>query len=224
MNPKVVVMPTKSNPQGPTGDRVVENLKTFRRLRGWSKAELSRRLAELGRPMSLDVITKIELGKRAVDVDDLVVLAAALDTSPTRLLLTGTSSGRTLEVTPEVAVSEDSAWRWVRGEQPLGFRNADHADRQRKQRFRAESMPTMAAEATLAQVAPYFSEYIAAGVKVMELVRKSDVGLTAAGELVNSIAAQMLKAPEGTPTQWDDDGEGIDFGGEQIPESRGSAA
>jgi hypothetical protein len=47
---------------------------------------LSDRLAEVGRPIVPSGLSKIELGNRRVDVDDLTALAAALDTIPNDLL------------------------------------------------------------------------------------------------------------------------------------------
>jgi hypothetical protein len=193
---------------GPVGDRVAANVKALRTDRSMSLTDLSRKLTDLGRPVQAAAIRRIENAvepvdsekerkPRRVDVDDLVALAVALDTSPNRLLLEGAGTGRALEITPKVTASEDSAWRWARGEQPLDFTNADHADRERKRRFRSENLPTMAAEATFAEVAPHFAEFAAIGRSVAELVRKSGVGLSAVGELVNSMAAQILMAPEG---------------------------
>lgn len=79
-------MPKVSNPVGPIGQRVAANVARRRRERGMPKAELSRRLAELGRPLSLDVLAKIEAGARPVDSDDLVALALVLGISPNDLL------------------------------------------------------------------------------------------------------------------------------------------
>lgn len=54
-----------------------------------TKTELSRRLGELPqpRPMSLDVITKLEAGTRAADVDDLDALAGVFGVRPGSLLV-----------------------------------------------------------------------------------------------------------------------------------------
>jgi transcriptional regulator with XRE-family HTH domain len=48
---------------------------------------VSERLAELGRPILPSGLSKIEQGDRRVDVDDLVALAAALETVPSALLV-----------------------------------------------------------------------------------------------------------------------------------------
>jgi transcriptional regulator with XRE-family HTH domain len=188
-------MPMKSNPQGPTGARVVENIAEFRRIRGLSKAELSRRLADAGRPMSLDVLTKVEQGKRAIDVDDLVTLATVLDTTPGRLLLTGTAGESAVELTPEHAVTGAEAWSWALGEQPLGFTN-DHDGRVRKARFRAESKPSQAPESTVGAIGPFWDELAAASQVLAAVARKS--GLPAASVLgaVDYMLGKRLEVPE----------------------------
>ncbi len=111
--------------------------------------ELSARLTKLGRPILPSGITKLEQGKRRVDVDDLVALAAALRVTPTRLLLgppptDGTAEDpahedawenvdawvdedghrhppeRLLRLAPDLALDPWDAWVWALGEMPLG--------------------------------------------------------------------------------------------------------
>jgi transcriptional regulator with XRE-family HTH domain len=74
----------------------------------------------LGVPIHASAVSKIEQRERRVDVDDLVALAVALDTTPNRLLLPGTASeADEVELTPEARVSAIDAWRWATGESPL---------------------------------------------------------------------------------------------------------
>lgn len=109
--------------------------------------ELSARLAKLGRPILPSGITKIEQGKRRVDVDDLVALAAALKVTPTRLIMGPPptegpedpaheevwewhpwkdSKGNerapipVLRLAPELAMEPWEAWAWAQGDMPLG--------------------------------------------------------------------------------------------------------
>lgn len=207
-------MPMKSNSQGPTGERVVANLTEFRRLRGMTKAELSRQLAARGRPMSLDVLTKLEQGKRAIDVDDLLALAVVLEVSPVRLLLSGSAGEQVLDLTPGDAVTEAEAWSWAQGEVPLGFAN-DHEGRQRKARFRADSKPSTSPEATVGAVGPYWDELAAASQLVAAVSRKSGLSAAAVLGVVEFMAGQRLQAPDSGPSDlgaegWNDV-EGIDF-------------
>lgn len=79
-----------------------------------SKAELSRRLAEHGRPMSHDVITKIEACRRPVDTDDLMALALALDVPPNRLLLPDpdTPAREAIQLTAEQWANYGTTYDW----------------------------------------------------------------------------------------------------------------
>lgn len=67
---------------------------------------LSQRLSELGHPLLPSGITKIEQGKRGVDVDDLVALARALEVRPEQLLSGRASlAGRVLQSSRELGES-----------------------------------------------------------------------------------------------------------------------
>src|SRR5262245_40913809 len=77
---------------GAAGRRVAENLERLRGDRRLSQTDLSTLLTRLGRQMSAYSISKIESTDRRIDVDDLVALAVALDTTPNRLLLPGDAS------------------------------------------------------------------------------------------------------------------------------------
>lgn len=119
-------MPSKEIDLGPTGQRVAANVVALRERRRITKAELGRRLKALGRPMSLDVLTKLEKGTRRVDSDDLVALALVLDVSPLRLLLPDSAEEDQYEpLTDAFDVSRKSAWKWGRGEYSL-FAGTDY--------------------------------------------------------------------------------------------------
>lgn len=111
-------MPRKSNEPGPSTEAVAANIRRLRSARGISKAELSRRLDALGRPMSLDVLTKVESSTRAVDVDDLVALAVVFAVNPNALLLPFIASGD-VEITAAGMVPAINAWRWAEGKYPI---------------------------------------------------------------------------------------------------------
>lgn len=81
---------------GPVGRNVAENLSRLRAVRGLSTRQLSARLGDLGRKIPASGITRMELGARRIDVDDLVALAAALEVEPTQLMLS--PSDLTIEV------------------------------------------------------------------------------------------------------------------------------
>ena len=64
-----------------------------RKARGPDLADVSARLTEIGQPIGITGISRIELGTRRVDADDLVGLAAVLRVGANRLLLPATASG-----------------------------------------------------------------------------------------------------------------------------------
>lgn len=75
---------------------VAANLRRIRQGRGISLAILSELLAEHGHPLTLPVLSKIELGQRRMEVDDLAAFSAVLDV-PTSALL----------APPELRVQDD---------------------------------------------------------------------------------------------------------------------
>lgn len=81
--------------------------------------QLGKRLAEVGRPILASGLSKIEQGDRAVDVDDLVALALALEVNPNVLLMPAQADATKTEVTEDVTASTRQAWHWVAGESPL---------------------------------------------------------------------------------------------------------
>lgn len=72
---------------GPVGVNITHTVRRIRETRHFSYAELSRRLADLGREIPPLGLRRIEAGTRRVDVDDLAALALALNVSPLTLLL-----------------------------------------------------------------------------------------------------------------------------------------
>lgn len=91
-------MPSKPNELGPIAIRVANNVRRLRIEKGLSYARLAQRLAEVGHPLAITSIKRIEAARlvrdcpdtvtRRIDVDDLCALAAALDTKPDSLLFT----------------------------------------------------------------------------------------------------------------------------------------
>lgn len=112
-------MPNAPKELGPTGKRLAANLKALRRARGLDLKALSARLDQLGQPIALNGLSKIELGDRRVDADDLVALAAALDVSPARLLLPEQAATEKIGITPAAQASSATAWHWATGDEPL---------------------------------------------------------------------------------------------------------
>lgn len=105
---------------GAAGSRVAANLRALREARRLNQPQLAARMRELGAELHASAVSKIEKRERRVDVDDLIALAVAIDTTPNRLLLVGEASdAESVELTPEVRVSALDAWKWATGEEPL---------------------------------------------------------------------------------------------------------
>lgn len=79
-------MGTRKIELGQTGRIVAARIRRIRERNGLNLQDLSDRLAPLGRPILPSGLSKIEMGNRRVDVDDLTALAAALGTIPNDLL------------------------------------------------------------------------------------------------------------------------------------------
>ena len=90
---------------GPTGKTVSENVKRLYKAKGMNLNQLSERTENAGRKLSVSALSLIATGKRRVDVDDLVALAAALEVSPTYLLGIEDATGDVV-VSPMAAVLE----------------------------------------------------------------------------------------------------------------------
>jgi transcriptional regulator with XRE-family HTH domain len=111
---------------GPTGRHVAANVRRLRDRRGLSTYQLSGALKAAGQPIAPSSITNIEAGRRRVDVDDLMALAAVLGVSPAALLLPlDDDPARTVPVTGAGDVPADEAWAWASNERPLRLPEGD---------------------------------------------------------------------------------------------------
>jgi transcriptional regulator with XRE-family HTH domain len=72
---------------GEVGDTVRTRIAVLRQAQNLSYAALARRLDNEGRALGTLALRRIEAGARRVDVDDLVALANALNTTTTALML-----------------------------------------------------------------------------------------------------------------------------------------
>ncbi len=107
-------------PRGELSGVVAANVKQIRDVgRGLSQQQLVARLAELGRPMAQTGLSRLEEGKRRIDVDDLVALAIALNVSPSRLLLPDGEMWDLVHPVPNVEVAAWELWEWLAGFSPL---------------------------------------------------------------------------------------------------------
>lgn len=105
---------------GDTAAEVAKNVKRLRERRGLSIYQLSALLRAAGRPITPAAVGKIERQQRQVTVDDLVVLAAILRSTPSALLLPLVDgTGETVRITGLGEVPADRAWDWMDGEMPI---------------------------------------------------------------------------------------------------------
>lgn len=108
------------NPLGPVGGYVVANIKLLREERRLAYTELSAELARIGRPIPVLGLSRIERGKRRVDVDDLVAIAIALRVNPSALLLPRRGNATDVaELTPREKHTLRTLWMWADGDAPL---------------------------------------------------------------------------------------------------------
>ena len=124
-----MLMPEQKSAQhvtDPTGVTVAHNVRRVRERRGLSTYQLSRSLAEAGRPMAPAAIGRLERGERRVDVGDLAALAVVLSVSPSTFLLPPDDSPASeAEVTGAGFVAADVAWDWADGRRPLTLPEGD---------------------------------------------------------------------------------------------------
>lgn len=113
----------KGRPLGPTGEAVRANIRQIRDAQGISGPELSERMGRFGRPIPPLGIHRIESGQRRVDVDDLVVLAIALNVSPASLLMPDLSTADKGDLVPVSGfpkpITASAVWRWLMALAPI---------------------------------------------------------------------------------------------------------
>lgn len=117
-------MGTRKVEQGSAGRNVAANVKAHRENLRLSLQDLSVRMGSVGRPILASGLSKIEQGDRRVDVDDLVALATALETTPARMLASE-SDVPALDVTPEQQERLEAAERAVRAAEAAGWARVD---------------------------------------------------------------------------------------------------
>ncbi|MGY2079711.1 helix-turn-helix domain-containing protein [Modestobacter sp. SYSU DS0657] len=103
----------------PISKRIGPTVRRFRRERGLDLRELAELLAEEGHPLKLGQLSKLELGDRRVDVDDLVALAVVLNVTPSQLLMPeppAEGEDQVVALTPHRRVGWHRAWQWMCGD------------------------------------------------------------------------------------------------------------
>jgi transcriptional regulator with XRE-family HTH domain len=105
----------KRRPANITADQVIaDQTRWLREQRGISQQRLADSLG-----WTQSQVARLELGKRAVTVSDLLALAWALDVAPVYLIAGSFTAGGDVPVTERLRVSPGDMRKWVRGYEPL---------------------------------------------------------------------------------------------------------
>jgi transcriptional regulator with XRE-family HTH domain len=116
----------------PPEDIVATRIRELREQHGWSQADLTRQLNRYGAGLDRSQVARVEQGQngrgRRVPIDELILFALALDTSPMNLLFPPDNDAR-VALTPDgadirVDASAREARAWTRGDWPLLFQDA----------------------------------------------------------------------------------------------------
>lgn len=102
----------------PASAVAAERIRKARGERGLTQGDLADAVTELGHPMHQSAIAKIEAGQRKITLDDLLVLAVALDVPPPLLFLP-IDTEEDLALTPKKTAYSWRVWEWLHGEEPL---------------------------------------------------------------------------------------------------------
>lgn len=101
----------------PTDQRVGHNIRAIRTSRGMSLKTLSDRLSELGSPLSLSALSKLETQRRFATVGEVTAIALALGTTVNRLVVTGDADEEVIRLTSNLPATAEVAWLWAAGEE-----------------------------------------------------------------------------------------------------------
>lgn len=158
----IAMMATQPMAQGPAGERLGPQLRKLRRAAGLDQVQLSDRLAELGHPLAVSAISRIESGQRRADVSDLFALAAALDVTPNLLCIPEGQLDDQVRLVEDLTVTWQKAWLWATGREPL--KEYDVPDYTEIRDWRAKNNPQIRPmprdmEITGEQFDPYLTDF-----------------------------------------------------------------
>jgi transcriptional regulator with XRE-family HTH domain len=101
-------------------DLIAGQLKQLRARRKLTVKDLAARCQDLGgTELTANVLTNIEVRRRDVSADELLLLALALDVAPIHLLTPPPDATTGLAVTPDVVADPEAAALWIRGDAAL---------------------------------------------------------------------------------------------------------
>jgi transcriptional regulator with XRE-family HTH domain len=117
---------------------MAERLRAVRQQRGLTLSQLESSLAQLGRPIQLSTLSKIEKGQRLVNVDDLMALSLALDVPPNLLLLPANAAVEKVQLTHDRSMSGSQAWRYATDTSQVANVEFDREDKRKQLDARLE--------------------------------------------------------------------------------------
>ena len=93
-------------------------VKQLRRARGWTGAELGKRMEDVGIPWDRAIVANVENGRRrSFTVAELLALAVVFDVAPVHFLIA--PDAERYSITPKREYEAGRVRAWVRGEAPL---------------------------------------------------------------------------------------------------------
>ncbi len=101
---------------GPATQRIVANLIRIRKERNLTYTQISAALEEIGRPIPILGLRRIEAGERRIDVDDVEALAQVLGVVPLALIYPIGTDQEEVELLPHVRARTWDAAKWFTGE------------------------------------------------------------------------------------------------------------
>lgn len=107
-------MPPRKLELGPFANVLRANLSARRHELGLTAQEVADRTSHAMRPIGRSAVSEVERGARRVDVDDLVALAVALETSPIDLLTPLTTASEIRLGQDDLLLFPDQTYRWLR--------------------------------------------------------------------------------------------------------------
>jgi transcriptional regulator with XRE-family HTH domain len=120
MEPLPIRSEAKRLDLGSAAKAVAQNVRRIRGERGLSIRAVAARTSEIGHPLPHSALSKIENEQRRVDIEDLLALAIALETSPASLLLAyEPDPERSVAIIGTVTAPSRAAWEWAQGTEPL---------------------------------------------------------------------------------------------------------
>ncbi|MFH9589169.1 helix-turn-helix domain-containing protein [Streptomyces luteogriseus] len=140
----------QKTPMGPVGEALMHNIKRIREGQRLTFVKLSEELTEIGRPIPILGLRRIERGERRVDAEELLALAYVLGVQPVDLLVPPELEDEaSYSIAPTVQVTAGAARDWISG---VGFLpSTDVADMARALQWMPKSRQPLVAARWLQQ-------------------------------------------------------------------------